>query len=469
MKPVETIAIFTSVLIGGTWRYVNEMVTEWRKQGINILLIRAERIILHIDFWNKEEHISYTFPYSQNMDFLIKILKSYHVGLIHFQHTLNTKLMLLNLPKLLKVPYIVTLHDYYLICPFVKLCYETGNYCGEKGNYDCNQCLKRRNFYSQTFFKTITDIDKWRDFWGSFLYNAFRVIVPNEDVKRRFLKYYPEANISVIENPEMVSPAIRSKYLKTAKSRNYFNIGILGLLDSAKGRDILLRCSQLSSENQLPLHFILFGELLNYSGKVPKACTVLGRYKEEEIYDLIAENDIDFFWFPAICPETYSYTLSIPIRAGVPVIGTNLGAIGERIQRHQWGETYDYTEPPKKIVGKLQKFSINKNQYKFLEITNTSYPKAEEYYQLEIDKSLVNVTHDKESELRKEELWECNHSNLHHLNGWELKKLVSLATSPFSILRYFTRVNPKWAYSYLMSHSLKNIMSKVIRQKSGKV
>ena len=47
---------------------------------------------------------------------------------------------------------------------------------------------------------------------------------------------------------------------------------------------------------------------------------------------MLREKEIDVICMLAIWPETFSYTLSEAWKAGIPVIGTELGAIGERIR-----------------------------------------------------------------------------------------------------------------------------------------
>ena len=41
-------------------------------------------------------------------------------------------------------------------------------------------------------------------------------------------------------------------------------------------------------------------------------------------------------WFPAQVPESYSYTLSAALRAGLPVVAPNLGAFAERLNGRAW-------------------------------------------------------------------------------------------------------------------------------------
>ena len=46
---------------------------------------------------------------------------------------------------------------------------------------------------------------------------------------------------------------------------------------------------------------------------------------------LIALERPDLIFFPALWPETYSYTLSYAINSGLPIIGPRLGAFIERL------------------------------------------------------------------------------------------------------------------------------------------
>ena len=44
----------------------------------------------------------------------------------------------------------------------------------------------------------------------------------------------------------------------------------------------------------------------------------------------------DLVWFPAQWPETYSYTLSASLQAGLPVVAPDLGAFPERLDGRPW-------------------------------------------------------------------------------------------------------------------------------------
>jgi hypothetical protein len=39
-------------------------------------------------------------------------------------------------------------------------------------------------------------------------------------------------------------------------------------------------------------------------------------------------------WFPAQVPETYSYTLSVAMTTGLPIVASDLGALPERLANY---------------------------------------------------------------------------------------------------------------------------------------
>ena len=57
-----------------------------------------------------------------------------------------------------------------------------------------------------------------------------------------------------------------------------------------------------------------------------------GPYNNKQVYALVDEVAPDVVWYPALWPESYSYTLSIALHCGLPVVVPNIGAFVERVQ-----------------------------------------------------------------------------------------------------------------------------------------
>ena len=61
-----------------------------------------------------------------------------------------------------------------------------------------------------------------------------------------------------------------------------------------------------------------------------------GAYAEADLPLLLERLQPDLVWFPALWPETYSYTLSAALQAALPIVATNIGAFSERLSLRPW-------------------------------------------------------------------------------------------------------------------------------------
>lgn len=303
---------------------------------------------------------------------LAQLLMNCHVELIHAEHLLDAEAYMLSIHKELQVPLVVTLHDYYFVCPFIQLTNENDIYCEEKGDKSCNECLARRGFYSATLEKQVKDIKEWRENWLSFLQEASLIIVPSKDMEQRIKKYFPLSSIQMRENPELIS----------AESSD-IHVGLIGGLSKAKGAEVIKEVLSMASQKKSPVHFTLFGTLsdVQLTTDEKRYITILGPYKEQEVYSMISSHQINYFWFPGVWPETYSYTLSIPIRLRIPCLSSDIGAIASRIQSHRWGETYPWNAQADKILDKLLDFNYRKFYNPDFVIENTSFGSFETFYE----------------------------------------------------------------------------------------
>src|SRR5690606_4087884 len=96
------------------------------------------------------------------------------------------------------IEWVMNLHDYEVICPRINLVDRDGLYCGEPRDEACDKCLK---LVGSDF--EIHSIKNWRDLHGEALRAASSVIVPDEDVSTRLIRYFPEVAI-VIKPHEML-------------------------------------------------------------------------------------------------------------------------------------------------------------------------------------------------------------------------------------------------------------------------
>ena len=370
MSSQPTAAILLSnVLSGGTYRHAKELVREWASHGHRVVFVCLIRRLTRIVVYEKGKFSKEVFLYGDDdQQQLAKIIQSYQVAVLHVEHMLDAPKALIHLHEMAHCSLAVTLHDYYTVCPFIKLVTEDDFYCEEKG---CNACLRAREFFSPTFEKEMVDIEEWRSFWHSYLQQAAIVMLPSLDMQQRMKRYFPDLPIRCVENPELVS--YRSSSLR---------VGLIGDLFVAKGSQKIKDTLAYCAAHQVNIRFILFGTLqeVELTEDEKKYIDILGPYQEETVYQQIRSQAIDFFWFPGVCPETYSYTLSIPIRLHIPCISTDLGAIASRIQANHWGATYPWQDGAEAIVKRLLDFPYESYQNPDFVLKNTAFSPFEEYY-----------------------------------------------------------------------------------------
>ena len=102
---------------------------------------------------------------------------------------------------------------------------------------------------------------------------------------------------------------------------------------------MLYQTAQASLRLGLPLEFVVIG----YTDKDKnleslKNVRITGRYKPDEVMGLIRSEAPSLLWIPSVWPETFCFTLSEALSAGVQPVVFNLGAQADRVQQVGWGE-----------------------------------------------------------------------------------------------------------------------------------
>lgn len=350
---MDCICIMSTLLIGGTNRHYVEMAITYSYR-VKTLLVEFDRDLFVFTILEQGEVICKEIHFTNMLvQFLIQQFSEHNIKLVHLHHMLYMRDDLYKFLLNNKFKLAVTLHDYYTICPKINMMY--GNsYCNEACKEICDTCMDKFIEDDDKFYFLLTskffNITNWREYWLAFLEKANYVFVPSSDQRERLLRYFPSlTKIRVVENPEIVVPSATC-------STKIRKVGILGTISEAKGRSVLLKCARSAEKQNLNLQFVLFGTLRPSEYKLPSNLIIKGKYKEHEVYNLITNECVDFFWFPAIWPETYSYVLTIPVRLGIPVIAADLGAIGERIKRGGWGEVYPVKSNTLEILHVLNHF-----------------------------------------------------------------------------------------------------------------
>jgi hypothetical protein len=129
---------------------------------------------------------------------------------------------------------------------------------------------------------------------------------------------------------------------------------LLGGLSKIKGADTLEAVASLAAKQALPIEFHLLGFGYRSLRTQPRAAlTVHGAYDDRDLPALLKWLEPDLAWFPAQCPETYSYTLSACLEAGLPVMASDLGALPDRLHSRPWTWLIDWQASPQEWLEHL--------------------------------------------------------------------------------------------------------------------
>jgi len=243
---------------------------------------------------------------------LVKALRGLDFQRLHLHHVQGFPRAILDLNHALSIPFDCTLHDYASICPQNQLVDIEGRYCGEPDTAGCNQCIKQRPH------AWALDISDWRAAWNATLLRADRVIAPSQSVADRVHRYLPDIPIQVIAHAEgSLVPFPR-----------VVKVALLGALSNSKGLSVALAVANLAQR----VHSRMAIRLIGHAAEpLPKNLSATGMYEADELPRLIATERPDVLWLPSQVPETFSYTMSVAIASGLPIVASDLGAFPERL------------------------------------------------------------------------------------------------------------------------------------------
>jgi GT2 family glycosyltransferase/glycosyltransferase involved in cell wall biosynthesis len=266
--------------------------------------------------------------------------------------------LLLALVKGLGISWEVNLHDYKVICPRINLVDSNGYYCGEPSDVVCNKCLCEIG----SDFRVI-DIDSWRAMHRRVLHAADKVLVPDQDVADRLKRYFPETifEVSPHEDLELGQTSNRPPELDSDEN---LRVVIIGAIGKMKGFEVLLACARNARQRRLPIEFILMGYSMNDRLLQEAGVKITGRYLEENAQKTLRKLSPHMVWLPSVWPETYSYTLSIALQAGLPVVAFDIGAIARRIRERLPNAGHrllslDFAKQPNILNDRLVEFRLS--------------------------------------------------------------------------------------------------------------
>ena len=256
------------------------------------------------------------------------LLKKGRCDLLHVMHCLYTMPFILSAIRK-KIPYIITLTDYFLICYRINLLNRENELCDgpEKGR----MCLRQCRFPGISRNGLAMRLLAGR----RILSQAQAVVSPSEFLKSMIEKEYGDLGIRVIPHGSIhrQSDSSTKKYSNNSK----IVFGYTGSISPAKGAHILIKAfRKLSCKNcKLRIygnayqHLQYASDLLRLAAEDPRIDFCWGYTTPQELTDIL--KGIDILCLPSLWFETYGLVLEEAFAGSVPVIASRIGGIPERV------------------------------------------------------------------------------------------------------------------------------------------
>ncbi len=327
---LPVILMISHNLGGGIRRHIDELIARSRDTA-RVLLLQATDRGAQLSVPSLPDHPVLTLQ-ADRIDDLVAVLRSMNLSRVHLHHLVGMDMDIRTLIHRLDVPFDVTVHDYHAICPQINLLpWRHSFYCGEPDLAGCNACIAHRPSNRSR------EIVTWRAERAWQFKEADRVLCPSADVLRR-LQRHGLADRAIVAPHEAVAAAPWPLHITPCGNQgpgnkgaaNRLRIAVIGTLVDHKGARTVAAVAETIDPATTEIHLIGHTD-----GPFPASALqrmkVTGPYDDADLPGLIETTAPHIIWFPIAWPETFSYTLSSAINAGVAIAASDIGAFSERL------------------------------------------------------------------------------------------------------------------------------------------
>jgi GT2 family glycosyltransferase/glycosyltransferase involved in cell wall biosynthesis len=290
-----------------------------------------------MDLWSEE--------YANVLTF---VLVRWRIALVHIRHLMHHPRSAPLVVESLGLRYLLSLHDFYSVCPTVNLVNAEGRYCAGKCEGSPGDCDSAGQWPADFGRLRGVGVVVWRKAWAKIIDRAHAVITTSPYAASRFEAAFGEtvaSKMNVIEHGRDFGE--QGRFAEPPIEGERIRIVVLGnVWSKSKGYSFVRELARLDRGARLDLHFV--GLAPDDASQIG---TVHGRYERDQLPDVMRALKPSFVGIFSIWPETYCHTLSEAWAMGIPVVASALGATGERVRKHGGGITID----PADVCGTYQR------------------------------------------------------------------------------------------------------------------
>jgi glycosyltransferase involved in cell wall biosynthesis len=343
---------------------------------------------IHLN-WAKAEDPNRVLYYSEHAKkWMSQLLDKESFDLVHVISAYSLGVGIMEAVTSAQIPLVLTLMDFWFLCPSVQLLQSTGDLCdGLTTARQCQSCLMGDTGISRKLIRLGISLEtqshwwdplshlhilaKQRGFRGRLLNMSERkqmlktaielpdVVFSHSRVVREMFSRHTSRNIMVLQNGHELS---WSKSRERKKPGDRLRIGYVGQIIPIKGVHVLIEAykkADLGDKAKLDI----WGGLGKDVGYVDRLKALIdsgpsillrGRFEHDDLANVFA--DMDVLVVPSIWYENAPLVIQEAFAARVPVIATNLGGMAEMISNEvngllfEWGSVNDLARQFQRLI-----------------------------------------------------------------------------------------------------------------------
>ena len=300
----------------------------YQYKGISVIGLRHDRIPIDINT---------SLENSAVLSFASEVLRNRSCGydLVHVVHPMRLTSFATAAGQA-GIPYVLTLTDFWMICPKINLYTSFNTQCGgpAEGKTCIQWCPELQPEFVRSRLESAREI----------LHGAKAIVVPSRFVAGMVKKEFPELSAHIIPHGlplDELSTAARPRDKGTKITFAY-----CGGLSAHKGVHVLIAAFRSLENLNVELriygtsgpHEPVYERMLRNTAGQDDRIKFCGRYPEEEVGEVF--HTIDALIIPSLCYESYSFALHEALASRLPVIASAVPCLDEKIKDSGGGLTF---------------------------------------------------------------------------------------------------------------------------------
>ncbi len=359
---------------GGTLQHVTDLLTQVSEHYV-CWLLRADLQVWTLHRWQEgalhlveRTRLSREWRFGAPWDAERKkhfehVLRTVAPDLAHVHHVLALHPDIIPMLKLRNLPILFSLHDFYVVSPTLNLVdhagvYTAGYYADDEA--EPGPCTSR--WFRETR-PTVREERAWRDLVGSAMSQCNDLIAPSESTRamvQEHFEFLKHARFHVIEHGADLNGMTWCS--TPPEPERPIKVVAFGAFAQNKGLPLIESMLLLNKEQGSPMEFHFLGISAPPLDAARLGCVNHGRYDRAKLNEIMAGIAPSLCIIPSLCPETYCYSMSEALAMGIPVLGSSLGAIGDRIRQHGGGWVLP-PEDPQAWLNKIREIASSPDDY----------------------------------------------------------------------------------------------------------